>query len=269
VFRPQLGVSLHTISANLTDELIRAVASSHIATLELSAEMLGDETHQHKRDVLLQGLADRVRLMTIHARFGNGYDFSVLDWSAGREALAALDSSISLAVQLQVPMIVVHASAEPVIPAERAQRFARAQAALGEIGQRCQKEGKRLAVELLPRTCLGNTVEELLELLAPLDRDTFGVCLDTNHLMDRPQDLAWSVRHLGSRLITLHLSDYDGIDEKHLCPGKGVLDWGSFLQALRDINYEGPFNYECRIEGETISARIRALEDNFAWLSRL
>ena len=87
--------------------------------------------------------------------------------------------------------------------------------------------------------------------------------------MDRPQDLARAVRQLGDRLITLHLSDYDGIDEKHELPGQGVLDWKSFMQALRDINYGGPFNYECKIEGETVAARIQTLEDNFAWLSRL
>jgi hypothetical protein len=42
--------------------------------------------------------------------------------------------------------------------------------------------------------------------------------------MDRYRDLAHTVRQLGDSLSTLHLSDYDGIDEKHELPGKGVLD---------------------------------------------
>lgn len=120
-----------------------------------------------------------------------------------------------------------------------------------------------------PRTCLGNSIDELLKLIDGLDPDVAGICLDTNHLMDRYQDLAHTVRQLGERLFTLHLSDYDGIDEKHDLPGKGVLDWESFMQALRDINYTGPFNYECKIKGETIAERLRSLEENFEWLSRL
>jgi sugar phosphate isomerase/epimerase len=269
MFRPQLGVSLATLSTDLTGELMQAILDSQIATLELASALFDGQTRQDSIALLRRELGTRPRAMTVHARFGGGHDFSVLDEPARQEALAAMDISIDLADQLDVPMVVVHASAEPVAPSERLQRFERAQAALAEIGGRCQQAGKRIAVELLPRTCLGNTVEELLDLLAPLDAGTFGVCLDTNHLMGRPQDLAQTVRRLGDRLITLHLSDYDGIDEKHELPGRGVLDWPSFMQALRDIDYQGPFNYECKLEGETVSARIQALEDNFAWLSSL
>ena len=39
MFRPQLGVSLHTLSTDLTGELMQAIAGSLIATLELSARL--------------------------------------------------------------------------------------------------------------------------------------------------------------------------------------------------------------------------------------
>ena len=118
-------------------------------------------------------------------------------------------------------------------------------------------------------TCLGNSLEELHDLLDGLDPDVAGICLDTNHGMDRPQDLPGIVRRLGTRLTTLHLSDYDGIDEKHELPGKGVLDWKAFLAALDEIDYQGPFNYECSVEGDTLEEKIRALEENFDWLRSL
>ena len=162
MFRPQLGVSLHTLSTDLTGELMEAIVASRIATLELSARLFEDQARQDTIALLRQRLGNGVRPMTIHALFGGSYDFSVLDEPARQRALAAVDISIDLAVQLNVPMIVMHASAEPVTPSERPQRFERAQAALAEIGERCQKTGQRIAVELLPRTCLGNTVEELL-----------------------------------------------------------------------------------------------------------
>jgi hexosaminidase len=112
-------------------------------------------------------------------------------------------------------------------------------------------------------------VEELLTLLARFDPSVFGVCLDTNHLMDRPQTLPQVVHNLGDRLFTLHLSDYDGVDEQHALPGLGVLDWAAFTQALQDIGYTGPFNYECRIDGASVQDRIDTLEQNFAWISAL
>jgi sugar phosphate isomerase/epimerase len=270
MFQPQLGVSLHALSTELTGKELKVITRSQVATIEVMARLFDDAARQDRISLLKEMLnQSHIRPMTVHALYGSAYDISALDERAHQQALAAMDASIDLATQLDVPIIVMHASGEPIAPAERQQRLERARAALAEIGQRCQKVGKRVAVELLPRTCLGNTVEELLGLLDPLDSDTFGVCLDTNHLMDRHKDLARTVRQLGEKLFTLHLSDYDGIDEKHEFPGKGVLDWGSFMQALRDIDYRGPFNYECKLGGETVAERIQSLEENYRWLSSL
>jgi sugar phosphate isomerase/epimerase len=123
-----------------------------------------------------------------------------------------------------------------------------------------------VAIELLPRTCLGNTVEELGELIRRLGDETFGVCLDVNHLMDRYGELPDEIRKLGPRLITTHLSDYDGVDEKHWLPGRGVIDWKAVKEALGEIGYKGPFNYECHLPGDTPGERIQAVEENFRWL---
>lgn len=270
MFQPRLGVSLHTLSDKLTAELMRVVAGSRIATLEISAWWF---EHQDGATALatLTGMFEQsgVRAATIHAHFGGAYDFSVLDPEAALGAIGALRGALDLAVALGAPTVVVHASAEPVAPGERRERLRQAQAALAEIEGLCRETGRRIAVELLPRTCLGNTVEELLALLAPLDSGVFGVCLDTNHLMGRHRDLAWAVRELGDRLIALHLNDYDGMDEQHQPPGAGVLDWEAFMQALRDVDYGGPFNYECGLPGKTPQQRLEALERNFAWLSAL
>ena len=138
-----------------------------------------------------------------------------------------------------------------------------------EIGRHAQQTGRRIAVEILPRTCLGNTVDELTALMSELDAAVFGVCMDTNHLMNRYQTLPDEIRRLGHKLLTLHLSDYDGVDEKHELPGRGVLDWKAFMAALRAIDYRGPFNYEAKPDGATPAERFRSYENNFEWLSKL
>jgi sugar phosphate isomerase/epimerase len=49
---------------------------------------------------------------------------------------------------------------------------------------------------------------------------------------------------LGDRLLTLHISDNDGIDERHWLPGQGIINWPGFIRALESSNYAGAFVYE-------------------------
>jgi sugar phosphate isomerase/epimerase len=266
---PRLGVSLHAVSPEPSDAVLEAIDGSAIATLEVMDRLV----HQGPPDVRTRLAAfvehSRVRVATIHALFGQPYDLSSPDAAIRQEGLAAAHAAVDTALELRAPMVVVHASAEPILPEERSERLQRAQAALYEVGTRCASVGVRMAIELLPRTCLGNSVEELLALLEGLPDEVFGVCLDTNHLMDRAHDLVRVPRALGTRLLTLHMSDYDGVDELHQMPGQGVLDWQAFMHALERSGYAGPYNYECHIDGETPQERIETLERNWRWLSAL
>ena len=270
MFEPKLGVSVHCLSREFTNDLLEAIGASHIATAEVYPVLFHDDRQPAEvvrlRDTLR---AAGIRPATVHAPFGGALDISKPEDSIRRDGLASAAAAIELAEALDAPMIVVHASTEPIEPQDRALRREHALRSLAEIGERAKESGRRIAFELLPRTCLGNTVEELLDLVGELGPEIFGVCLDTNHLMDRYAGLADDVRKLGDHLITLHLSDYDGVDEKHWPPGKGVIDWKAFMQALRDIDYQGPFNYECPPDGDTPQERVRSLEQNFEWLSAL
>jgi hypothetical protein len=44
--------------------------------------------------------------------------------------------------------------------------------------------------------------------------------------------------------ITLHVSDYDGVDERHWMAEEGIIDWKAVVAALRQANYQGPFLFE-------------------------
>lgn len=123
-----------------------------------------------------------------------------------------------------------------------------------------------MALELLPRTCLGQSAAELLRLLEDVDPGTAGTCLDTNHLMDRVSSLPEVVRSLGPRLFALHCSDYDGVDEKHWLPMRGVINWTAFLSALSAIGFTGPLNYEATLDEQTLAERLALVEANFAQL---
>lgn len=271
MFRPELGVSLHTVVMPLRAEHENLLLGTQIKTLEvLPTSLFGPDSLEKGAGILARMLEiSGVRAATVHCPFGGGIDISSLDDAVSRAGLDVLDRCLDLAEAFAVPMLVVHASAEPISDDARPDRLRRARSSLSSIAGRCRKANIRVAVELLPRTCLGNTVEELNRLLADLPSDLFGVCLDVNHLMDRYAELPGAVRDLGDRLLTLHLSDYDGVDEKHWMPGEGVIDWRGFLSALQDIGYAGPFNYEAKPHGDTPIEKIRNLESNFKMLTEL
>ena len=44
--------------------------------------------------------------------------------------------------------------------------------------------------------------------------------------------------------VSLHISDYDFIDERHDLPGHGINQWGKLLDLLENAGYSGPALYE-------------------------
>lgn len=269
MFKPRLGVSLNFVNRERTTaDIVEAVAASRIETLEIPGAFLTDPEQRRMITAELTGKRGP-RVVSVHSPFGSTIDISSFDDQARGAALVAARESIAAATELGGKLVVVHPSSEPIEPAQRAQRIRRAREGYVSLADFARAQGCRIAIELLPRTCLGNRVEELFELLDGLDERTFGVCLDVNHLMDRYATLPSVVRALGPRLITLHLSDYDGVDERHWMPGKGVIDWPAFMQALRDIDYQGPFNFESEPGVTALADRIAAFEKCFDWLSGL
>ena len=85
------------------------------------------------------------------------------------------------------------------------------------------------------------SVEEIEELLSA--HPSLRVCFDTNHLLGGRCPLEF-VREIGDKIVSLHVSDYDGIDEKHWLPGEGIVDWAAIMDALDEVGYDGPFLYE-------------------------
>jgi sugar phosphate isomerase/epimerase len=108
------------------------------------------------------------------------------------------------------------------------------------LAEKAHSLGIRLAVEDLPRTCLGNCSDDILYLLE--GNPLLNVCFDTNHLLK--QDNVEFIKAVGNRIITLHVSDYDFIDERHQLPGEGKNNWNAIINELEKVNYSGPFLYE-------------------------
>ena len=261
-----LGVSLHTLDPEQQLATAERLAGSSVKAVELwEPDFDKDEHHvtEMRRLLAIAGVTAR----TVHAAFGGALDPSSPNPDVRAAGIEAFRAALDLAVRMQAQIVVVHASAEPILDEERAARIAEAQRSIRTMAKMAGNVGCRIAVELLPRSCLGNSAQELLALLEGIDPQTAGVCLDTNHMMADFVALPDAVRTLGPRLIALHCSDYDGIDEKHWPPLRGVIDWPAFLEALSDVHFPGPLNYEATLDGQSPAEKLAFLERNYLALT--
>ena len=149
------------------------------------------------------------------------------------------------AAHVGIPIAVIHPSGEPYRAFERAERMKCALDTLSAITKTAEECGIRLAVENLPRTCLGNIHEEIT--LITQEIPSLNVCFDTNHsLRQKNPDF---IRAQNGRIITLHVSDYDMIDERHLLPFLGRNDWHEIMLALETTDYNGFLTFEVPAKG--------------------
>lgn len=132
-----------------------------------------------------------------------------------------LTEMIAICGEVGPRKLVLHPSSEPIADGERERRIRNSIASIGVLRKEAARIGAELCIEDLPRTCLGRNSDELLRIIAPYPE--VKICFDTNHLLS--EDLLHFVEACGDRIATVHISDYDMIDERHWFPGKGKIDW--------------------------------------------
>ena len=188
-----------------------------------------------------------VEIWSLHLDYDWAIHIADPDENVRRGAVETQSWFIRQAAAIGIGRCVIHASLEPIPDAERSVWLAQAQRSLGELARCAADAGVTLCVEDLPRTCLGRTADEMLQLLSADDR--LRVCFDVNHLLTSNGCTHLEfVQKLGQRIATVHLSDYDFADEKHFVPGSGRINWRELITALEDAGYPGPFMCECYFE---------------------
>jgi sugar phosphate isomerase/epimerase len=198
-----------------------------------------------------------VELWSLHLPF---LPFNVIDPSNPTIADYTVEyfcSLINKAVEIGIKVFVVHPSGEPIAESDRATRLACAKKSLAALAEYATAKGAVIAVEDLPRTCLGRDSSDILELISA--HPDLRVCFDTNHLLG--EKIADFIANVGDKIITTHVSDYDEKNERHWLSGEGVIDWKALKDALIAVGYDGPWLYELGLSGSTSTIdRERRLE---------
>lgn len=191
-----------------------------------------------KADIDSSGL----KVWSVHMPYSRTLDISMIDDAKRAENVQYMKDMMRVAGIFQPQYLVLHPSAEPIAPDEREQRLANSHASIGELAPVAKEIGAVLCIENLPRTCLGQNGEEMMRLIEGYDE--VGLCFDTNHLLYQSHEDYLKTVAKG-KIKTVHLSDYDFADERHLIPGKGLIDNRALWAGLKENGYDGIMMFEC------------------------
>lgn len=238
----QVSVSLG--QKELNAERLAEFASGGVRHIEFTGSEMADFEDFLRDPQAVFELAAKygIKIRSIHLPF---WPFIEIDPAsgnadAGKRFIETQSKLVKAAAEVGIEIAVIHPSGEPYSEEERPERLNCAIERLTELKKVTDKYGMKLAVENLPRTCIGRDIKEMTAILAAIDG--LYACFDTNHsLKDNNVEF---VKALGSRIIALHVSDYDFINERHRMPFDGKNDWKGIMNALKEVGYVGTWNYE-------------------------
>jgi len=240
----------------LNEENFARLAENGIEAIEVSLPTAQHNEINHRE---LAALRDRyhVALWSYHLPFApfRDLEISTLDRELRERTVAYFERLIERAAEIGIDKFVIHPSGEPIPEEDREARMGYSMESLDRLAEFAHSRGAVIAVEDLPRTCLGNSADEIQRLIGANDK--LRVCFDTNHLL-RDNNLNF-IQKLGDKIVTVHVSDYDFIDEKHWLPGEGGVDWHALYTALTAVGYRGAWLYELGLKSPKTLTRSRDL----------
>lgn len=210
--------------------------------------------------------AARLRVWSIHLPFGGAVDPAEINERRRAENMERIRGLIDGTAELGAAVYVIHGSAEPVGDTERARALEAAGRSLEDLTSHMAPFGLTLALENLPRSCIGRTTEEIGFLLEHVP--SLRLCFDTNHFTPLHPDVRFRpfqrkfpavhrrlnpdpveegrayARRFANRIVTLHISDYDGINECPWHPGQGIVDFYGIHHALMEAGFASPLIFE-------------------------
>ncbi len=247
-------IGLSSCNKPLCEDLFRQYKAAGITLMEISPR--ANDFPSLNYDILATlGKQYSITFNSLHIPFS---PFSEIDPSNKKLAEYTFEYFSAIMEKASVTGVdkfIIHPSGEPIDDSERADRMECAINTLAKLSKVAQKYNAIVAVENLPRTCLGKNSDEILQLIS--GDDQLRVCFDTNHLLD--EDPVEFIHKIGNKIITTHVSDYDYVNERHWLPGEGKTDWQALIKALRDVNYNGPWLYEMGFKAPNSLVRDRNL----------
>jgi sugar phosphate isomerase/epimerase len=74
-----------------------------------------------------------------------------------------------------------------------------------------------------------------------------GICWDFGHANISGVPQSEGLAYVGKRLKVIHVNDNGGIEDEHILPFTGNVDWRDAMHGLALAEYEGLFNFELNL----------------------
>lgn len=237
----KLGLS--STGKTINEELMRQYAENGFEVMELSLskfEYLDADYPYFKRVADDYG----VKIRSFHLPFGPSdlVNPANPDKKVSQYTLDLHKRLIEKAAFVGSEVVVIHTCNGPVSEEDRSTWMAQAQYTMATLAEFSAQFGIRVAVENQPRAALIGSAEDILEVLEADER--LGICFDVNHLMKERETHTNFIKKCGSKIVNIHVSDYDYLNERHWLPGEGKVDWQMIVRELEAVNYQGPWLYE-------------------------
>lgn len=243
-------IGLSTVAKVISEELFEEYNRAGISAMELSIKKEWNKNLDLK-EVRKWSNKHNVALWSYHLPY-RPYEMLNLSVKELQEsAVYHIGEMIKEVGDIGIDKYIIHSSSPDINDENREERMKCAQESLAKLAEIAKKCGGTVAVENLTAGSLGRKSEEIKKLIS-LSED-LKVCLDTNHSLAGESTVEF-IREIKDKIITVHISDYDLISERHWLPGEGQLDWQEVLKALTEVGYKGPWLYEVAfIPVDTIS----------------
>jgi sugar phosphate isomerase/epimerase len=118
------------------------------------------------------------------------------------------------------------------------------------LGDDAARLGLQVALELEPfPLSLVNSVDTMVRFLDEVDHPAVAANIDVSHLHLARVD-ASELGRLQGRAIHVHISDCDGVRHGDLPPGRGVVEFAPYLDAIAALNMTGAMSIELEYSPE-------------------
>lgn len=232
---------LNSMMVSFMRDMMRTINSIDISAFECYHSMAWN------RDKILDVVMENpnVEFWSVHAPYGRFSDPSSPVDQIRKDAVEAYSDAVKVAARLGAKVVVAHPGANVDYGLSEAEQTKYAANTLAKIADFAGENSIKIAIEPLPKEEIGNTLGEVLEIIEQINLPNVGVNFDVNHLFP-PELIPSMIRQAGSRILSVHISDQDGI-ERHWLPFEGTMDWREVLRALVEVGYTGPLIYETHI----------------------
>ncbi|NSW81787.1 MAG: sugar phosphate isomerase/epimerase [Syntrophothermus sp.] len=142
-------------------------------------------------------------------------------------------------IRYDIPVMVMHIADGPAPPGVLKYGVE----SIGRILRVAEQGGIILALENTDHTSYLRLV------LSEIESPCLGLCYDSSHDLLYNPDSPQLLSELGGRLVATHLSDTDGMRDRHWLPGQGVIDWEQIGRVFPQATYRGLLSLEVCADG--------------------